>query len=130
MTTFNKTPVVFAAMLTLAIPAFAGDRGAVPSHVWYVVEGLALGEGVHFGSRAYNAYNCVASDQFPGFTWCQRKDQKGRGKQEIFSSNSILHGPDGTTAYVNRSIAPAFLTEREAKSEIDRQACSLKNPDC
>jgi S1-C subfamily serine protease len=86
----------------------------------YVVDGLALGERVNFGSAAYSAYKCVASDQFPGFNWCQRKDQERRGKEIILSSNSILHRSDGTTAYINRSIQPASLTSHEATKEIDR----------
>ena len=86
--------------------------------VWplYRVDGLALGERVHFGSAAYSAYQCSASDQFDGFTWCKRDKQEKTGK----SSNSILHRADGTTSYINRYIRPTTLTEREAKKEIER----------
>ena len=86
----------------------------------YVVDGLALGERVNFGSAIYSAYECNPSDQFPGFTWCQRKRQEARGRQRVLLSNSILHGSDGTAAYINRSIQPAFLRENEVKQEMGR----------
>ena len=87
-------------------PVGTGEPRA--SRSLYVVDGLALGDPVHFGSVTYNAYQCRPSDQFPRFTWCQRQQNEKRGRNEIFTSNSILHRADGTTAYINRVIRPAL----------------------
>jgi hypothetical protein len=45
----------------------------------YAVSGVVLGATVKFGSSAYREYKCGPSDQFDGFTWCQRtRKDKGR----------------------------------------------------
>ena len=49
------------------------------------------------------------------FTWCQRQKNEKRGKNEIFTSNSILHRGDGTSV-----IRPAVLNEAQADREVDR----------
>jgi hypothetical protein len=77
----------------------------------YVVDGLALGDRVHFGSTAYRAYKCSPSDQFDGFTWCQRSEQEGQSKRRAYSTNSILHRPDGRTAYINHYLSSRFNSE-------------------
>jgi hypothetical protein len=86
----------------------------------YAVSGLALGGRVQFGSPAYREYKCGPSDQFDGFTWCQKA---GRGKEPRGSfdvTNSILHSPEGRIVYVNRSQAPAFFSPTEADEDIER----------
>lgn len=86
----------------------------------YSVDGLALGGRVAFESAVYRDYQCAPSEQFEGFVWCQktRIDREARG--QFTSSYSILHSPDGTVAYVNRSLMPAFFEGREAQDEVDR----------
>jgi hypothetical protein len=111
----RKKLIWFGLVLSFAVAQAPADATSP-----YVVDGLALGESVHFGSAAYNAYQCRPSDQFPDFTWCQRKTQEKRGKNEILSSNSILHRSDGTAVYLNRVIRPAILSQREANDEITR----------
>ena len=39
---------------------------------------------------------------------------------EILTSNSILHAPDGTAWYINRYIEPAFFTPNDVRNEIDQ----------
>jgi hypothetical protein len=82
----------------------------------YAVEGLPLGARVRFGSVTYAEYKCEPSDRFPTFTWCEKYAQQ-RGEH---SFQSILHAPDGATAYINRSMRPAFLDENDVKTEINR----------
>jgi hypothetical protein len=86
----------------------------------YSVDGLALGGRVAFESAVYREYQCAPSEQFEGFVRCQRTriDREARG--QFTSSYSILHSPDGTIAYVNRSLMPAFFEGREAQDEVDR----------
>jgi uncharacterized protein YecT (DUF1311 family) len=86
----------------------------------YVVDGLALGNPVRFGSEAYQQYHCAPSEKFPGFTWCHKEKTEKTKHGEVISSNSILHSQDGTTVYVNRYIEPAFLGPDEVRTEISR----------
>jgi TonB family protein len=86
----------------------------------YVVDGLALGGQVVFESQTYRQYHCTPSEKFPGFTWCHKEETKKERQNEILSSNSILHTPDGTAWYVNRYIEPAFFGPSDVQSEIDR----------
>jgi hypothetical protein len=98
------------------------------SAVSYSVDRLALGGRVHFESAAYRDYQCEPSQQFEGFIWCQRSrvEQEPRGR--FTSSYSILHSADGTVAYVNRSLTPAFFRGREAQDEVDRLSSKHGSP--
>jgi hypothetical protein len=83
----------------------------------YAVGGVALGATV---SSAYKEYKCAPSDQFDGFTWCQ-KTRKGNERRGKFNATySILHSPDGAAVYVNRYQEPAFFGASEADEDIQR----------
>ena len=86
-----------------------------PSGSRYVVAGLDLGSRVHFDSSEYREYRCGPSDQFDGFTWCQKTRQE-RGFANV--TYSILHSQDGTLVYVNRFQEPAFFGRNEADEAI------------
>ena len=77
-----------------------------PADSKYVVAGLSLGSRVQFDSSEYREYKCGPSDQFDGFTWCQKTRQE-RGFANV--TYSILHSQDGTVVYVNRFQEPAFF---------------------
>ncbi len=86
----------------------------------YAVGGVALGATVQSESSAYREYKCGPSDQFDGFTWCQ-KTRKGKERRGRFNATySILHSPDGVAVYVNRYQEPAFFGASEADDEIQR----------
>jgi hypothetical protein len=85
----------------------------------YVVDGLALGGQVKFDSEAYQSYNCVPSEQFAGFTWCQKKRDERVSRGQYTSSHSILHSGNGTALYVNRYLEPAWFTAKEANDDIN-----------
>src|SRR5262249_58338960 len=59
----------------------------------YAVSDVALGATVKFGSSAYKKYKCAPSDQFHGFTWCQktRKGKERRGKINTHHSHFYFH---------------------------------------
>jgi hypothetical protein len=84
----------------------------------YAVSGVVLGATVKFGSSAYREYKCGPSDQFDGFTWCQktRKEKERRGK--FNATYSILHSRDGVAVYINRYQEPAFFGASEADDDI------------
>jgi hypothetical protein len=86
----------------------------------YTVGGVALGATVQSESSAHREYKCGPSDQFDGFTWCQ-KTRKGKERRGSFNAiYSILHSPHGVTVYVNRYQEPAFFGASEADDEIQR----------
>jgi hypothetical protein len=86
----------------------------------YAVGGVTIGTTVRSESSAYREYKCVPSDQFDGFTWCQ-KTRKGKERRGNFSAiYSILHSPHGVAVYVNRYQEPAFFGAREAGDDIQR----------
>jgi hypothetical protein len=85
----------------------------------YVVDRVALGGRLQPDSPAYREYQCAPSEQFPGFTWCQKQRQEKKPGAIAFS-NSILHSQDGTAVYVNRSIQPATFERGEIDKEIER----------
>ena len=86
----------------------------------YTVRGVALGATVPFGSSAYREYECGPSDQFDGFTWCQ-KTRKEKERRGTFSATySILHSRDGAAVYVNRYQEPAFFGANEADDDIQQ----------
>jgi len=78
----------------------------------YVVDGLALGAQVKFDSEAYQSYRCVPSEQFAGFTWCQKKRDERVARGQFTSSFSILHSQNGTALYINRYLEPAWFTAK------------------
>jgi hypothetical protein len=84
----------------------------------YAVDGLALGSKVKFESAAYRDYKCSPSEQFDGFTWCQkwRRDGERRGSFEV--NYSLLHAKDGTVVYINRHQQPAFFDAGETDRDI------------
>jgi hypothetical protein len=104
-----------AAVAQQAERSSAADAPRAP----YAVEGSALGARVERDSKAYRAYQCSPSEQFSGFTWCNRTSN-ARGPRGR-ASYSILHSADGTIVYANRTSEPAFSSS-EAKEEVQRIA--------
>jgi hypothetical protein len=115
---------IFICLLQLltASAAFAQNAHPGPSGSPYVVDGLALGARIDFGSPIYRSYQCSPSEQFPQFTRCQRtqKQQIVGSHRSIDSTSSILHSPDGTAVYINRYIAPGVFDRNQIQSEINR----------
>jgi hypothetical protein len=86
----------------------------------YRVDGIALGDQVRFGQKAYQRYQCGPSDEFPGFISCN-EEHKTRGN-EVARSHSILQSQDGTAYYVNSYFDPAFFDPNGIQSEINRMS--------
>jgi hypothetical protein len=89
--------------------------GQVPS---YAVEGLILGSRAKFDSSTYREYKCAPSDQFDGYTWCQKTRRESERRGSFEATSSMLHGKDGTVVYVNRHQQPAFFDGKEADRNI------------
>src|SRR5215467_2091221 len=86
----------------------------------YAVGGVALGATVQPGSSVYREYKCVPSDQFDGFTWCQKTRKGGERRGSFTAIYSILRSPEGAAVYVNRYQEPAFFGASEADDDIQR----------
>jgi hypothetical protein len=109
--TIAQSATVHAAQAELERqdPQPTGDQSSA-----YAVSGVVLGATVKSGSSAYREYKCGPSDQFDGFTWCQKtcKEKERRGK--FNATYSILHSRDGVVVYINRYQEPAFFGANEA----------------
>jgi hypothetical protein len=90
----------------------------------YAVGGLAI--GAQLGSDgSYREYKCSPSDQFSGFTWCQ-KTRNGKDRRGSYTSAySLLHSRERNIVYVNRAQEPAFFDPKEVESEIQRYSSQI-----
>jgi hypothetical protein len=86
----------------------------------YSVDGLVLGSKIKSESAAYREYKCNASDQFEGFSWCQKSRRDGGARGPIEAAYSMLHSGNGTVAYANWHQQPVFFDAGEAQREIDK----------
>lgn len=84
----------------------------------YAVSGVVLGATVQYDSSAFKEYKCTPSDQFDGFTWCQRTRQEKERRGKFSSTYSILHSRGGVAVYIDRYLEPAFFGAREADDDI------------
>ena len=110
----NDHPQTFGATAQAAAqPAQQSGR----DHV-YSVAGLSLGSRVQFDSADYREYKCSPSEQFAGYTWCQKTRQEKDRRGSLTVANSLLHSRDGTVFYVNRFQEPAFFGANEADAAI------------
>jgi hypothetical protein len=127
----GKLLIVLAAALCLAGAASAQIRpgdpigGQAPA---YAVEGLALGSKVKRDSAMYREYKCSPSEQFDGFTWCQKTRRESERRGSFEATYSILHSKDGTVVYANRHQQPKFLDAGEADRDIENYTRKLGQP--
>jgi hypothetical protein len=91
----------------------------------YSVAGLSLGSRVRFDSADYREYKCSPSEQFAGYTWCQKTRQEKDRRGSLNVTYSLLHSQDGTIFYVNRFQEPAFLSANEADAAIRQYSSTI-----
>ncbi|MGM4907182.1 superinfection immunity protein [Tardiphaga sp. 866_E4_N2_1] len=111
-------------------PAFQPEPvvPAVATKSIYSVDGLALGGRIVPDSASYRDYRCAPSEQFPDFTWCQKRRAETSPRGQYMSSNSILHTADGTARYVNRYLEPALFAGNEAQDDVNRLSIKFGPP--
>ena len=112
-----------ATIAALASVVFCANATAEPTQ--YAVDGLGIGTQLSSDNASHREYKCNPSDQFTGFTWCQKtrnaKDRRG----SYTSAYSLLHSRDRNIVYVNRSQEPAFFNPNEVESEIQRYSSKI-----
>ena len=114
----NLPATILCATLSAAAALASHQAGAASL---YVVDGISL--GASFDSR--RGYQCSPSEQFPQYTWCERKRHE-RGRRGGFdSTTSILQ--DGSVAYIGREIRPAFFADDDMEVEIKRLSARFGN---
>ncbi len=86
----------------------------------YTVNGLVLGARVARDTASYRAYACRKSDDFEGYTYCERTEQRNTSLGQGRLSSAILHGEDGTAIYLMSDLAPVKLDRRAIESEINQ----------
>ena len=91
----------------------------------FAVEGVALGSNIKADSSAYREYKCGPSDQFDGFTWCQRSRRDTNRQGSLNATYSVLHSKDGTIVYANRTQQRAILQASQADREIQNYSRNL-----
>jgi len=113
-------PRVFAERSSCRGTGVADRAGETSPPSNYSIDGMSLGGRIDFGSAAFGNYACSPSEQFQGFSVC-RKHVDEREARGLFVSNyTILHAADGTIAYLNRTLEPAFFKPGEAEEDIER----------
>ncbi len=107
--------LVSVASLSLAFAATVAQAPAQTTRntgAPYLVNDLGLGAQLSTDSAQYREYRCGPSEQFDGFTWCQ----KTRQEKERRTTSSLLHSRDGKIAYINRQQDPVSW---DGSSEVD-----------
>ena len=90
-TTYNSSKSdILRNALAQAATRRAPDSRTTPI---YAVSGLRLGARVQFDNSDYREYKCGPSDQFVGFTWCQKTRQERDRRVLSNVTYSILHSP-------------------------------------
>jgi hypothetical protein len=117
----NKLGIAATTALVLTGTAHAQVRPGEPAAgqaAAFAVDGITLGAKLKLDSAMYREYKCSRSEQFDGFTWCQksRRDSEKRGSFDLIYS--ILHTKDGTVVYINRYQHPAFFDATEPDRDI------------
>ncbi len=84
----------------------------------YSVNDFVLGGQAPFDSAAYRDYRCGPSEQFDGFTWCQKTRQGGERRGAFRVTQSMLHSRDGKIAYINRQQDPVFFDGNDAEEDM------------
>ena len=97
----------------------ARDRGV------YSVAGMQLGNNVGVGSADYRDYTCAPSEQYGGFTVCQRQLSERSRRRGVSESTSFLHAADGSAVYINQNLDPVAMDEKDAHDEISRLSARL-----
>src|SRR5689334_6126091 len=108
---------LISLLLLLSLVQQAASRSALATSP-YVVDGLALGERLRRAGPS--TYQCGPSEQFSGFTSCQRARQEESDGRRAISTNSVLLNPDGAIVYIDRLVRFAFIDQERAKTVIDR----------
>jgi hypothetical protein len=91
-----------------------------PPNPSYVVNGLELGAPLGPPADVADGYACHASDDYPGFAWCQSHHAESSkfGPDTVWMS--VFRSRTNATVEITQAIDPAFFRQGDAEREIQR----------
>jgi Caspase domain len=93
---------------------------AAPSNPNFVVNGLALGAQLGPQADAAAGYVCRASDDYPGFAWCQSHHAESRKFGAETTWMSVFRSETNAAVEITQAVDPAFFRQGDAEREIQR----------
>ena len=101
-------------------PQPATDAVAGPASSKYVVNGLTLGASFSPQVDAAAGYACRASEDFPGFGWCQSHHAESRKFGSETTWMSVFRSEANAVVEITQTVEPAFFRQGDAEREIQR----------
>jgi hypothetical protein len=97
-----------------------GSNYPAPPSPNYVVNGLVLGAPLGPPADSVGGYVCRASDDYPGFSWCQSHHAESRkfGPETIWMS--VFRSQTNATVEITQIVDPAFFRQGDVEHEIQR----------
>ena len=102
------------------LPAPSSPNYAAPPNPNYVVNGLALGAPLGPPADAAAGYACHASDDYPGFAWCQSHHAESRKFGPETTWMSVFRSQTNAAVEITQAVDPAFFRQGDADREIQR----------
>jgi Caspase domain len=93
---------------------------AAPPNPNYVVNGLALGAPIGPLADAAAGYACHASDDYPGFAWCQSHHAESRKFGSETTWMSVFRSQANAAVEITQAVDPAFFRQGDVDREIQR----------
>jgi Caspase domain len=108
---------------TPSTPSYAAPPApnhSAPPNPSYVVNGLELGAPFGAPPDAAVGYACHASDDYPGFAWCQWRHAETRkfGPETVWMS--VFRSRTNATVEITQAVDPAFFRPGDVEREIQR----------
>jgi hypothetical protein len=110
---------VLAAPVPVA-PQPAKENIAAPPNPNFIVNGLALGAPFGAPPDAAVGYACHASDDYPGFAWCQWRHAETRKFGPETTWMSVFRSQTNAAVEITQAVDPAFFRQGDTEREIRR----------
>jgi hypothetical protein len=101
-------------------PQPATGAVAGPASSKYVVNGLTLGASFSPQADAAAGYACRASEDYPGFAWCQSHHAESRKFGSETTWMSVFRSEANAAVEITQTVEPAFFRQGDAEREIQR----------
>src|SRR5579871_3390041 len=101
-------------------PQPAGSTVAAAPSSNYVVNGLLLGAAFSAQAESAAGYTCRASEDYPGFTWCQSHRAESRKFGPETTWMSVFRSETNSAIEIAQTVEPAFFRQGDADREILR----------
>jgi hypothetical protein len=117
----SAAPAAPAAPVPVPVaPQPATGAVAGPASSKYVVNGLTLGASFSPQADAATGYACRASEDFPGFAWCQSHHAESRKFGSETTWMSVFRSEAKAAVEITQTVEPAFFPQGDAEREIQR----------